>query len=175
MEKIPTMFVRDESKPGHPVTNQIKPECQWVLDGEGVATRKYDGTNVKVLHGALYKRQKPKEKDYDNASYVQCDPSNPSDQYLFEAFNGATFEDGIYEAVGPKIQGNPEKWEVHALIKVVPAPDAIVLEDVPRTFDGLKEYLSGNDIEGIVFHNTDGRFAKIKKRDFGFKREIAGG
>ena len=61
MIKIPTMFIRDENKPGHPVTDQIKPECQWVLDGEGKATRKLDGMNVKIENGKLYKRQKPKE------------------------------------------------------------------------------------------------------------------
>lgn len=31
MIKTPTMFVRDESKPGHPVMDQVKPECQWVI------------------------------------------------------------------------------------------------------------------------------------------------
>jgi hypothetical protein len=38
MQKIPTMFVRDESRPGHPVQDEWKPECAWVRDGEGVAT-----------------------------------------------------------------------------------------------------------------------------------------
>lgn len=34
MKKIPTLFVRDETRKGHPVIDQVKPECQWVLDGE---------------------------------------------------------------------------------------------------------------------------------------------
>ena len=42
--------------------------------------------------------------------------------------------------------------------------------DVPRTFDGLREWLHDRDIEGLVFHHPDGRMAKIKLRDFGMKR-----
>jgi hypothetical protein len=30
--------------------------------------------------------------------------------------------------------------------------------------------LAGKDIEGIVWHHSDGRMAKIKLRDFGHKR-----
>lgn len=171
MIKIPTMFVRDESKKGHPVMNQIKPECQWVLDGEGVATRKMDGTNVKIENGKLYKRQKPKDGEYDMASYVECEPISPNDKYLFEAFNlGSDWPDGIYEAIGPKIQGNPEKSGHHMLVCVVPCAKHLDLGEVPRTFDGLRNWLAGQDIEGIVFHHPDGRMAKIKKRDFGLKR-----
>ncbi len=58
MVKIPTMFVRDESQRWHPVKDEIKPECQWVIDGEGIATAKLDGTNIKVQNGQLLKRQK---------------------------------------------------------------------------------------------------------------------
>jgi hypothetical protein len=86
VQKIPTMFVRDETVKGHPVTNQIKPECQWVLDGEGLATMKIDGTNVKIENGQLFKRQKPKERDYDDAAYVPCDRANPGDKWAFLAF-----------------------------------------------------------------------------------------
>lgn len=170
MIKIPTMFVRDESKPGHPVMDQIKPECEWVLDGKGLATQKLDGTNVKIENGKLYKRQKPKDCDYDMASYVECDPASPNDKYLFEAFNDMREKiDGVYEAIGPKIQGNPEKVEKHMLTMVLPTNKNLCL-DAPRSYAGLKSYLSENDIEGIVFHHPDGRFAKIKKRDFGIKR-----
>ena len=43
MRKIPTLFVRDEQDRRH-VTSEVTPGCEWVLAGEGVATRKYDGT-----------------------------------------------------------------------------------------------------------------------------------
>lgn len=179
MIKIPTMFVRDESKRGRPVLDQVKPECQWVLDGEGVATEKRDGTNVKIENGQLFKRQKPKERDYDMASYVPCDRANPSDKWAWEGFDALGHagggmhsdvppEDGIYELVGPEIQCNPDGFEEHTLIRVVPPVDTLTAKGpMGRTFDGLLVYLTVHPIEGLVFHHPDGRMAKIKRRDFG--------
>ena len=171
MQKIPTMFVRDETQKGHPVTNQIKPECQWVLDGEGTATRKWDGTNVKVAWGVLQKRQKPKARDYDEASYVECRRDDPADKWAFEAFDAdVSVPDGIYELVGPKVQGNPHRFPAHALISVT-APSLITIIETPfpRTFDAIRAVLEASVFEGIVFHHPDGRMAKIKRRDFGLK------
>lgn len=171
MQKIPTMFERDESIKGHPVKNVLKPECQWVIDGEGVATQKLDGTNVKIEFGGLHKRQKPADGDYSEASYVLVDSAEPENKYIWEAFEAlADKSDGIYEAIGPKIQKNPEGYDHHALMRVVPFDENLILYSAPRTFEELKEYLSTKDVEGIVFHHPDGRFAKIKKRDFGLKR-----
>lgn len=173
MKKIPTMFVRDETKPGRPVINQIKPECQWVLDGEGIATQKMDGTNVKIQSGVLYKRQKPKEGEYSEASYVQVEPADPQNKYICEAFERLRKKkDAIYEALGPKIQGNPHGFEGHVLIPVVPIEYPDILEKAPRTFESLKAYLAEQPYEGIVFHHPDGRMAQIKRRDFGLKWPI---
>ena len=109
MQKIPTMFARDETSKGHPVIDQITPECAWVIAGEGIPTRKLDGTNVKIEGWQLYKRQKPASGDDDEASYVPCDRHDPSDRYLWEAFYALDNPiDAIYEAIGPKIQGNKE-------------------------------------------------------------------
>lgn len=180
MKKIPTMFVRDETRNGHPVIDQVKPECQWVLYGEGVATVKKDGTNVKIDGGMLLKRQKPKDGDYDEASYVPCDRNDPSDRWVFEAFDLATEsgafslddrvppEDGIYELVGPKVQRNADGYAQHTLIRVVPPDERLVITGPQsRTFVGIREYLKRTVMEGIVFHHPDGRMAKIKRRDFG--------
>ena len=170
MQKIPTMYPRDEAKRGHPVMPGVKPECAWVEAGEGIPTRKLDGTNVKIEGGKLFKRQKPKNGEpYDEAAYVEARRDDPSDKYICEAFDALPGKlDGIYEAVGPKIQDNPDGYKSHALVRVVP-PDPSLTEkgDVPRTFDGLRSYLETEVIEGIVFHHQDGRFAKIKRRDFG--------
>lgn len=171
MQKIPTLFERDETRRGRPVVPTFKAECLWVAAGEGIATRKLDGMNVQVIGGDLHKRLKPAEGAYDEASYIPAHRDDPADRWLFEAFDSAaSWEDGIYEALGPKIQGNPEKYERHTLVRVVPFESWLVLEDVPRDFDGLRAFLAAHDIEGIVFHHTDGRKAKIKKRDFGLKR-----
>lgn len=168
MIKIPTMFERDESMKGHPVKDAVKPECQWVLDGEGIATIKLDGTNVRIRNGALEKRQKPKDRDYDEASYVPCDRANPADRWAYQAFDAGHEGDGIYELVGPKVQGNPQQYPSHGLIPVVPFGFALrLLVDVDRTFDGLRAFLAANRHEGVVFHHPDGRMAKIKRRDYG--------
>lgn len=171
MQKIPTLFERDEARRGRPVTPVVKKECLWVAAGEGVATRKLDGMNVQIIGGVLYKRQKPADGDYDEASYVEARRDDPADRWLFAAFDSApSWQDGVYEALGPKIQGDPEKYGRHTLVRVVPCEPWLVLADVPRDFDGLRAFLAAQDMEGIVFHHPDGRKAKIKKRDFGLKR-----
>lgn len=48
MKKIPTVFVRDPETNLKHVRDEVHPDCQWVLDGEGVPTRKWDGTCVRV-------------------------------------------------------------------------------------------------------------------------------
>ena len=74
----------------------------------------------------------------------------------------------IVELIGPKVQGNHENFTEHVLISHVATG---LHPDAPRTFEGLRDWLQGMDIEGIVFHHPDGRMAKIKKRDFGLKRK----
>lgn len=46
MRKIPTLFVRDFEHDPRNLTREVHPDCKWVVDGEGIATRKYDGTCV---------------------------------------------------------------------------------------------------------------------------------
>ncbi len=160
--------------------NRQHPDCEWVFSGEGVARKKYDGTCCKVGKGFLWKRRevKPGKKipagfveeqlDINTGKRVGWMPVNSDDkqdQYHFEAFNGQ--EDGTYELIGPKIQGNPEGAIRHNLL---PHAKAEIFENCPRDFDGLKKWLANHDIEGIVFHHPDGRMAKIKKRDFALKR-----
>jgi len=175
MRKMPTLFVRDEARRGRPVTPAFKPECLCVGRGEGVATRKLDGMNVKVVAGVLYRRRKPAEGAYDEAANVPARRDDPADRYLFEAFDSApAWEDGVYEALGPKIQGNPEQYGRHTLVRVVPFEPWLVLEGVTRTFEGLGRFLVAHDVEGIVFHrdpaDPDCDKAKVKKRDFGLRR-----
>lgn len=178
MKKIPTIFVRDMSKQPALVTSEWKPGCEWVRDGQGRPTVKIDGTCCMVRRGQFFKRRElkpgqPEPPDFETADFdeetgktVGWVPvgDGPDDKWHREAFTGNE-SDGTYELIGPKVQGGKEGGEKHilALHGEVPADDA------PRTFDGLKEYLTGRDIEGIVWHHPDGRMAKIKRRDFGLK------
>lgn len=182
--KIHTLFLRNDALPGHPVIDVVTPGCEWVLAGEGTATRKLDGMNVKVEGGELFKRHKPKDgARYDEASYVPCSRDNRADVHLYRAFDAtAAFElappkDGIYEALGPQIQGGVDAYSISpGLVGVVPfdvgldiawlqggLPGAVL----ERTFLGLQRFLASHRFEGIVFHHPDGRMAKIKRRDFG--------
>ena len=180
MKKIPTIFKRNPENMRE-ILNQQHPDCGWVFAGEGIATRKYDGTCVKIEAGQYLKRREVKpgkkspadfiEEQFDDSTgkrvgWVPVDPNTKEDCWYMEAFDPA-LPDGTYELVGPKIQGNPEGYGRHALVK---HSEAEVFESVARTFDGISEFMRDKDIEGIVFHHPDGRMAKIKKRDFGQRR-----
>jgi hypothetical protein len=181
VKKIPTLFLRD---PGdmRRVTREAHPDCQWVLDGEGVATRKYDGTCMRVDEtGQWYARRevKPGKTAPPNFEPVMTDETTgktvgwePAEQsafakYLAEAIRQQDplkpFEPGTYELCGAKVNGNPESFVGHVLVRHDEAP---VLDDAPRDFDGLAKYLADFPHEGIVWHHPDGRMAKVKVRDF---------
>lgn len=179
MKKIPTLFERDWNGDRSRVIDQIHSGCEWVAAGEGVATRKIDGTCAMVRGGRLFKRRELREEDsapsdfelvgYDEETKKSVGwvpvGDGPEDKWFREA--NVPSPDGTYELVGPKVQGNPEHYEKHALVS---HEETGVFEDVPRTFDGLRTWMEGRDIEGIVFHHQDGRMAKIKLRDFGLQR-----
>lgn len=184
MKKTPTIFRRDPVDMSR-VMPVPHPGCAWVFAGEGIATRKYDGTCCMIRGGKLFKRREVKAgkplphffelADHDAVTgkvvgWVPVDPDAPEDRWHCEAFNGDE-PDGTYELVGPSIQGNPERLEDHALW----AHSKAEVLDAPRTFDGLREWMAGKDIEGIVWHHPDGRMAKLKQRDFGLRRATSEG
>lgn len=185
MKKIPTLFERDWDGDRSRVVNQVHAGCEWVMAGEGTATRKYDGTCCLVRDGKLYKRREVKKHEpypvgFETADYDEETEKTvgwvpvgdgPEDRWHREAAASEGFlADGTYELLGPKVQGNVEQrtahtLQAHALARTYPT--------APRTFDGLRDWLDSQDIEGLVFHHPDGRMAKIKLRDFGHKRQKA--
>jgi len=180
MKKIPTIFERDWNGDRSRVLDKPHEDCAWVFAGEGIATRKIDGTCCMVRGGVLFKRRELKAgqaapadfeaegTDIETSKTVGWLPvgDGPEDALHREAFS-ITVADGTYELVGPKVQGNPERYDRHRL---VPHSSLAMSEEPPRDFAGLARWLEGKDIEGIVFHHPDGRMAKIKLRDFGLKR-----
>lgn len=179
MKKIPTIFERnpDNMRELLPTPNA---ECLWVLAGEGVPTRKWDGTCCRVKDGALYKRREVKKgklipQYFDAADFDEITGKTvgwlpvtgaKEDRWHVEAFGNGNWPDGTYELCGPKVQGNPEGFEKHILI---PHAEATQYGGVQRTFEGIRHFLEQKHIEGIVFHHPDGRMAKIKKRDYGLQ------
>lgn len=93
---------------------------------------------------------------------VQDTPENK----WFNSIDITGLEDGTYEFCGPKVgtRGgvNAEGFSKHVLIR----HGSEVLEDCPRDYDGLKEYLKDKSIEGIVWHRSNGDMVKIKRSDF---------
>lgn len=180
MEKIPTLFKRDPQDMSR-VLDEVNPAAAWVLAGEGVATRKYDGTCVMIdEEGRWWARRevKPGKTTPPNYVPVSTDPNTgktmgwePIEQSAFakfhaEALNAANcmpgMPPGTYELVGPKINGNPEDAPFHILVRHAAAQRL----ETPHTFAGLREWLTGFEGEGIVWHHPDGRMAKLKKKDF---------
>ncbi len=88
----------------------------------------------------------------------------PDDRWHREAFKGQP--SGTYELLGPKVQGNKYNMKEHILAR----HGEISMSVAPTEFEVLKEFLFKTDIEGIVWHHTDGRMVKIKAKDFGIKR-----
>lgn len=178
MKKIPTLFRRDPADMKR-VLPEVNPECRWVLDGEGVATRKYDGTCLMLDEdGAWWARRevKPGKTPPQNYQPIMTDEATgktvgwePIEQSAFakflpEALAGAgPLPSGTYELIGPKVNGNPEGRTVHTLMSHDRAAE---LPGAPRDFEGLAAWLAAFNGEGIVWHHPDGRMAKIKRRDF---------
>lgn len=179
MKKTVSLFQRNYDG-DRLVRDEIVPGAEWVAAGEGVATRKIDGTCCMVRGGKLFKRYDAKAGKTPPTGFEpaqDADPvtghwpgwlpvgDGPDDKRHREA--DMPTEDGTYELCGPKVQSNPEGYEKHVLVK----HGAEVLHDCPRTFDALREYLSDGAIEGVVWWHPDGRMVKIKGKDFGIKRK----
>lgn len=190
MKKIPTIYNRNPLRRSL-VLDEINPDANWVFqDRESwVATRKYDGACCAIMaDGAFVKRRevkpgKPAPKNFieievdsvtgKRVGWVPVDEHSPDDQYFVVAFDHLTFpEPGTYELVGPKVQGNPEKFVDNYLI---PHRNLVPYREVPLDILNLTKWFADKDIEGLVFHHADGRMAKIKKKDLGLKRKPEGG
>lgn len=193
MKKIPSLFQRigDSSL----CSDIVTPGCEWVLNGEGSATAKMDGTACAVINGHLYKRyDNSRLKGIDNRiqktepleSWIHCGcdtergkfiywiPVTSKDYYHQIAWGWAHawLEDGTYELIGPEVQGNPHKQQYNRLYKhglplfVFDIKDSYSYTNKPN-FEIIKNYLTKSEWEGIVWHHEDGRMCKITKAKFG--------
>ena len=180
MQKILTLFARDWGGERRYVLPEVTPGCEWVIRGEGIPTRKYDGTCVMFDGEQWWARREVKEGKPPPPRFAQIQHDDetgktvgwePIRQSAFAKWHSdaldrearASWVTGTYELIGPKVNGNPESATFHQLIRHA---DAQELPDAPRDFGALAEWLHAHDYEGIVWHGPEGRFAKIKKRDF---------
>lgn len=190
MQKIISLFQRNYTG-NRQVYDAVVPGAEWVLNGEGTATEKFDGTCCLIDDdNRLYRRYDAKEGKSPPPGFIAAaapDPVTghwpgwvmvnaeyPADQWHVEAFKREPFRlsPGTYELLGPKIQKNPYNFTSHRLIKHgthhLPG-NSRELPSNPRKFDNINEFLLTHNIEGIVWHHPDGRMVKIKAKDFGIK------
>lgn len=182
MRKIRTLFNRENGR----VINQIADGVDLDFLIGAKATEKLDGMNVRVTIRSgtcvrLEKRRNPdksqKHKGIIEPWYVDTAISS-EDKWLNDALKNTDLSqlpDGEWsgEALGLKIQGNPLNLFTNRIVFFT-LGQAPIFENVPTTFDELKEWLPkqkskyGDDcgIEGIVWHCKNGEMYKIKTKDF---------
>jgi len=184
MKKIHTLFVRDfTARPAY-VIPEVAPGCEWVLAGEGEATRKYDGICVMLSGtGTWWARREVKPGGRVPLNYLQEEFDEvtgkgvgwePIAQSSFAKFHAEAVANvgpdkpGTYELLGPKINGNPDDYDAHILMPHGWAMLSIRQDFItaPRDYDGLRDWLHKRPYEGIVWHHPDGRRAKLKEKDF---------
>ena len=192
MKKIPTLFERIyENHKVVGITPKITQGMEWVLEGEGKATIKIDGSCCAIIDGEFYKRYDAKHNkkapegaipccDPDpitghHPHWVKCDRDNPADKWFWSAYDHVGYiSDGTYEAVGLHFQGNP-----YGLIRDTIVKHGEAEIDIERSFEGIKQCLEELCVEGIVFWKDGEPKCKIKRSDFGFewpiKREYKNG
>ena len=183
MNKIPSLFVRSFEGQDCTLTGEVTPGCEWVLEGKGTPTEKYDGTACLVRNEAIYARYDRKKNRKTGSwkpepdGWIACQQSGihwpgwkpvreePEYQWHREAFAFWSGEAGSYELVGPKVQGNPYGlMDSHQLWR----HGGITLFDLPSppTVESLESYLEDHYIEGIVWHHSEHGMVKLKASDF---------
>jgi hypothetical protein len=102
--------------------------------------------------------------------WVPADRNDPADKYMIAAYDSRPgMPMGTYEFLGPKSQGNAERFSGHTLLR----HGAVLVLDAPRTFNELWDFFNRVRIEGIVWHGgPNGAMAKIKARDFGINLKV---
>ncbi len=195
MKKIISLYQRNYGG-DRLVRDEVTPGAEWVVAGEGVATRKFDGTCCLVRNGRMFKRYEVKSggkqpNDFEPAcdidevtgkqqGWVPVIADDPENKWHMQAWRnqehilGSLMGEHTFELCGPKVQGNPESGYVvaevgHGMHLLIPH-GKYLYGDCPRTFEAVKEFIRFANIEGVVWHHEDGRMVKIKGRDFGITR-----
>lgn len=104
MKKIKTLFKRQfENHKIAKCLNEVEPDCKWVLEGEGFATEKIDGTCCLIQDGKIYRRYDykkgrklpqgaiPCQEKADPITghfphWLLCTVDDPNSKYQIEAF-----------------------------------------------------------------------------------------
>ncbi|RGC59845.1 hypothetical protein DXA92_11020 [Agathobaculum butyriciproducens] len=78
MKKIKSLFVREfGEKHSVKATPIVEPGFEWVLEGEGIATRKRDGTCTKIENGEIFRRYDCKHGKTPPQGFIPADEPDP--------------------------------------------------------------------------------------------------
>ena len=191
MKKIPTLFKRVYDDGGVvELSREVTPGFEWVLAGEGEATEKVDGAACAIIGGVFFKRYDAKKGKEPPKNAIPCQPEpdpitghwphwdridtrRAADKWFVQAWVNTPWigeindgsADGTYEAVGLHFNGNPSGLDADFLER----HGRIKIKDLPRTYDGMREYFRTHFIEGVVFWKDGEPKCKIKRSDFGFR------
>ena len=189
LKKIPTLFKREfYSKDSFKLLNEVTEGMEWVLQYSGKATIKYDGSCCCFINQEFYKRYDAKNGKpipdgaipccdadpitWHHPHWVKVSETAPEDKWFISARDRYLDEghdvydvDWTYEAIGKHFNNNPYNLDFDIL---VPHGEDI-LSGFQRTYDGIKEFLERNYIEGIVFWKDNTPQCKIRRHDYGLE------
>lgn len=194
MNKIPTVYKRNPDNMKY-VTDEVNPGCEWVLNDEGIPTRKWDGTCVLFVEerspmaqvADWWARREVKKgktpppnfvkisEDKNTGNVMGWEPIKQSGFYKFfeEAITNAMYDQvelypHTYELIGPKINNGLDKFGMHLLIPHGKHPFFPMRRSdnkLPTPAQMMME-VKKMGWEGLVWHHPDGRMAKLKVRDY---------
>ena len=201
MRKIPTLFKREFE--GHNIVHifpEVTEGMEWVLNGEGIATVKWDGSCCAIIDGKFYKRYDAKKGKKAPEGSIPCcdpdpvtghhphwvlvDPNDPADKWFVAA--RATLP---AQLISRQIflKKDCVNYDVNRTYESVGKhfngnpynwnfdtliPHGMNTIEVERTFEGIRDWLKDHDEEGIVFWKDGEPQCKIKRTDFGFEWPI---
>lgn len=189
MPKLKSPFVRKTIDGNYIVTSEIEEGYNWVFEGnedEVLCTEKLDGTDVSIVleNGKI-------TRIFNRTNEIPF--FSKGGKHIVEAVLNSfergycDFTDGQYfgEVIGPKLQGNPYKLEVHLWIPFnTYCREHLAYKSwhkYPKTFENISKWfeqpISDGGIfslflrrrgieskpEGVVFHNLKtGQMAKLR-------------
>lgn len=197
MKKIPTLFKRVyEGKRPVAISPSVTPGFEWVLEGLGTATIKYDGSACAIVNGVFCKRYDAKagkpvpegaikcQEEADPVTghlpcWLPCSKDRPEDKWFWIALDNAINwplphhlririnDDGAIANGTFEAVGPHFGTNPHLLSEDNLIPHGDTAVIVERSFNGIKSYLAEHMIEGLVFWKDGEPQCKIKRSDFG--------
>ena len=126
-------------------------------------------------------KKERKENCYFKMAWDLVDVVNTYTKGIFYLnYPNPKYVDGTYELVGITVNGNPENLNGLYFVKHgfdnLSSISGYTYDSKARlnvenelNYNTIKDFLEHHIIEGIVWHHSDGRMAKIKRTDFGLE------